>query len=102
MTSAFNQLLAERGGANDFAADSWRYLRQHGLVDTGASGHVVFDRGGEGFTQVTAANARQVSNGLLELGISGEDIERFVDLLSDPDTIIGTPVLVTTWGRRPN
>ena len=101
MATAFNRLLGERGGASDFAADAWRHLRQRGLVDTGASGHVVFDMGGEGFAQVTAANARQVSDGLLALGISAEDIDHFIDVLSDPDTIIGTPVLVTAWGRRP-
>jgi SAM-dependent methyltransferase len=100
LATAFNRLLAERGGANDFAADGWRHLRQRGLVNTGASGHVVFDIGGEGFAQVTAANARQVHDGLLALGISAEDIEHFIEVLSDPDTIIGTPVLVPAWGQR--
>ena len=100
MATAFNRLLAERGGASDFAADAWRHLRRRGLVNTGASGHVVFDIGGEGFTQVTAANARQVSDGLVALGVSVEDIEQFIELLSDPDTIIGTPVLITAWGQR--
>ncbi len=100
MATAFNRLLAERGGASDFAANAWRHLRQRGLTNTGASGHVVFDIGGEGFTQVTAANARQVSAGLVASGISVEDIEQFIEVLSDPDTIIGTPVLVTAWGQR--
>ncbi len=100
MATAFNRLLAERGGASDFAADAWRLLRQRGLVNTGASGHVVFDIGGEGFAQVTTANARQVSDGLVALGVSVEDIEHFIEVLSDPDTIIGTPVLVTAWGQR--
>ena len=102
MTTAFNRLLAERGGANDFAADAWRHLRQRGLVDTGASGHVAFNSGGTGFTQVMAANARQVRDGLIGLGIPSEDIDRFLQLLTDPDTIIGTSVLITAWGRRTN
>jgi SAM-dependent methyltransferase len=100
MATAFNRLLAERGGASDFAADAWRHLRQRGLVNTGASGHVVFDIGGDGFAQVTEANARQVSDGLVALGVSAEEIEQFIEVLSDPDTIIGTPVLVTAWGQR--
>lgn len=102
MTTAFNRLLAERGGANDFAADAWRHLRQRGLVDTGASGHVAFNSGGTGFTQVMAANARQVRDGLIGLGIPSEDVDRFLQLLTDPDTIIGTSVLITAWGRRTN
>jgi SAM-dependent methyltransferase len=100
MATAFNQLLAERDGANNFAADAWRHLRQRGLLDTGASGHVVFDCGGEGFTQVMAANARQVSDGLARLGITAEDISQFLEVLADPDTIIGTSVLISAWGRR--
>ena len=28
MATAFNRLLAERGGANNFAADAWRHLRR--------------------------------------------------------------------------
>lgn len=102
MATAFNRLLAERGGANDFAADAWRHLRQRGLVDTGASGHVAFNSGGTGFTQVMAANARQVRDGLIGLDIPSEDVDRFLQLLSDPDTIIGTSVLITAWGRRTN
>jgi hypothetical protein len=102
MATAFNRLLAERDGANDFAADAWRHLRQRGLVETGASGHVVFDSGGTGFTQVMAANARQVRDGLLGLGIAPDDFARFLELLTDPDAIIGTSVLITAWGRRPD
>jgi precorrin-6B methylase 2 len=100
MATAFNRLLAERGGANDFAANAWRHLRQRGLVETGASGHVAFNRGGTGFTQVMAANARQVRDGLLGLGITSDDIARFLELLTDPDTIIGTSVLITAWGQN--
>ena len=101
MATAFNHLLAERGGANDFAANAWRHLRERGLTDTGASGHVVFDRGGEGFTQVMAANARQVRDGLSALGITAEEIDRFLEVLADPDTIVGTSVLIAAWGRQP-
>ena len=101
MATAFNRLLAERGGANDFAAGAWRHLRQRGLAETGASGHVEFSSGGTGFTQVMAANARQVREGLVGLGITPDDIDRFLEVLADPDTIIGSSVLVTAWGRHP-
>jgi len=72
------------------------------LVETGASGHVVFDSGGSGFTQVMAANARQVRDGLLRLEIAPEDIDRFLQLLTDPGTIFGSSVLITAWGRKPS
>jgi Methyltransferase domain len=101
MAIAFNRLLAERGGANDFAADAWRHLRERGLLETGASGHVAFDQGGTGFSTVMAANARQVRDGLVGLGIAPADIDCFLEVVADPDTIVGTSVLVTAWGRRP-
>lgn len=101
MAGAFNRLLAERGGANDFAANAWRYLRTRGLVETGASGHVTFDSGGTGFAQVMAANARQVRDGLVGLGIASSDMDRFLQVLADPDSIMGTSVLITAWGKRP-
>ena len=101
MATVFNQLLAGRGGANNFAADAWRHLRRRGLLETGASGHVTFSHGGTGFSNVMVANARQVRDGLLGLGIADEDIERFLEVLADPDTIVGTSVLITAWGRRP-
>jgi SAM-dependent methyltransferase len=101
MATAFNQLLAARGGASNFAADALRHLRQRGLVDTGARGHVSFETGGHGFAKAMAANARQVRDGLLALGLPPEDIDRFLEVLSDPDTIIGSPVLITAWGRHP-
>jgi SAM-dependent methyltransferase len=102
MATAFNDLLAARGGANDFAAGAVRHLRDRGLVDVGANGHVAFDTGGQGFARVMAANARQVRDGLVAIGITPEDIDMFLDILADPDTIVGTSVLISAWGRRPS
>ena len=101
MAQAFNQLLATRGGVSDFAANALRILRGHGLEGTGASGHVAIDHGGAGWASVQAANARQVRDGLLGQGISAADIDRFLAVLADPDTIVGSGVLVSAWGRRP-
>ena len=61
------------------------------LVDAGASGHVAFDTGGNGFTQVIAANTRQVHDDLIASGISADDLDRFLELLDDPDTVVGNP-----------
>lgn len=101
MAQAFNRLLGARGGVSDFAADALRTLRGHGLVDTGASGYVAVDHGGTGWATVQAANARQVRDGLIGQGIAPEDIDRFLEVLADPDTIVGSSVLISTWGRYP-
>jgi precorrin-6B methylase 2 len=101
MLRAFNALLAARGGANSFAANALRELRDRGLVDTGASGHVVVGTGGGDYTRVIAANTRQVWDGFVAQGIVESDLRRYLELLEDPDTIIGSPVLMTAWGRKP-
>lgn len=100
MAQAFNRLLGSRGGISDFAANALRTLRGHGLKGTGASGYVAIDHGGTGWATVQAANARQVRAGLLGQGIAAADIDRFLEVLADPDTIVGSSVLISTWGLR--
>jgi hypothetical protein len=38
--------------------------------------------------------------GLIDLGLAPGDIDRFLEALADPDTIVGSSVLISTWGRR--
>ncbi|HTN80685.1 MAG TPA: methyltransferase domain-containing protein [Acidimicrobiales bacterium] len=102
MRHEFNKLLASRGGVSDFGANSLRLLRDRGLVDAGGSGHVVISTGGSDYTRVISANFRQVREGLVAQGVPPEDIDRYLELLADPDTILETPVLMTAWGRRPS
>ena len=101
MLRAFNELLAARGASNSFGANALRHLRDRGLVDTGASGHVVVGTGGDDFARVVAANTRQVWDGFVAQGVPESDLERYLRLLDDPDTILGSPVLMTAWGRKP-
>ena len=102
MARAFNRLLGTRGGISDFAANALRTLREHGLADTGASGYVPIDHGGTGWATVQAANARQVRDGLIGQGIAPADIDLFLEVLADPDTIVGSSVLISAWGHRPD
>ena len=101
MAQAFNRLLGTRGGVSDFAANALRTLRRHGLEDTGASGYVAIDHGGTGWATVQAANARQVRDGLIAQGLTARDIDRFLDVMADPDAIVGSSVMISSWGRLP-
>ena len=58
------------------------------------------DHGGTGWANVQAANARQVRDGLIGQGLTPEDVDRFLHVLADPDTIVGSSVLISSWGRR--
>ena len=97
---AFNRLLGTRGGANDFAANALRILCDHGLEHPGASGYVAIDHGGTGWATVQAANARQVRDGLIGRDIPAGDIDLFLQVMADRDTIVGSSVLISAWGRR--
>ena len=101
MAQAFNQLLGTRGGVSDFAANALRTLRWHGLEGTGASGYVAIDHGGTGWATVQAANTRQVRDGLIAQGVPARDIDRFLLVMANPDAIVGSSVMISSWGRRP-
>jgi hypothetical protein len=38
---------------------------------------------------------------LIDQGITAEEVDRFVQVMADPDSIMGSSVLISTWGRRP-
>jgi SAM-dependent methyltransferase len=96
---AFNALLAARGGVSSFAANARRELMDRGLVDTGSSGHVTIAAGGTGFARAVAANTVQVRDQLEASGLTADELDHFLEVVARPDTLIGSPVLMTTWGR---
>ncbi|MET0578341.1 MAG: class I SAM-dependent methyltransferase [Ilumatobacteraceae bacterium] len=98
---AFNGLLAARGGASSFAANARRELMDRGLVDTGSSGHVSIASGGTGFARAVAANTVQVREQLEASGFTSDELDHFLAVLDDPATLVGSPVLISTWGRQP-
>jgi SAM-dependent methyltransferase len=100
IAQAFNRLLGTRGGVSDFAANALRSLRGQGLEGAGASGYVAIDHGGTGWAKVVAANVRQVRDGLVGQGVAPEDIDWFLKVLGDPDTIVGSSVMISAWARR--
>jgi SAM-dependent methyltransferase len=98
---AFNGLLAARGGASSFAANVRRELMRRDLVDTGSSGHVSIAAGGTGFARAIAANTTQVRDQLEASGLTAAELDHFLEVLGRPDTLVGSPVLISTWGRKP-
>jgi SAM-dependent methyltransferase len=98
---AFNALLAQRGGVSSFAANARRELMNRRLVDVGSSGHVSIASGGSGFARAVTANTLQVRDELEASGFTPGELDHFLTVLDDPETIVGSPVLISTWGRRP-
>ena len=71
-----------------------------GLVETGSSGHVTIAAGGTGFARAVAANTVQVRDQLESTGLTPAELDHFLEVVDQPGTLIGSPVLITTWGRR--
>jgi hypothetical protein len=97
---AFNRLLATRGGVSSFAANARRELMNRGLVDIGSSGHVSVASGGTGFARAVAANTAQVRGQLEADGLAPAELDHFLEVLDNPTTLVGSPVLISTWGRQ--
>ena len=51
---------------------------------------MAIDRGGVGWASVLAANAQQVREGLIAQGLTPASIDRFLEVLADPDTVVGS------------
>jgi hypothetical protein len=98
--TAFTELLRQRGALPDFGANALRHLKERGLVDTGASGHVVIDVGGSPFARVLAASADLLHDPLLASGITPDEYDRYMAALDDPDFIVRSPEMISAWGRR--
>jgi trans-aconitate methyltransferase len=98
--TAFTELLRQRGALPDFGANALRHLKERGLVDTGASGHVVIDVGGSPFARVLAASAALLHDPLLASGITPDEYDRYMAALDDPDFIVRSPEMISAWGRR--
>jgi hypothetical protein len=98
--SVFTELLRRRGALGDFGANALRHLKERGLVDTGASGHVAIDVGGSPLAGVMAASAVLLHDPLLGSGITPDEYDRYLAALDDPDVIVRSPEMISAWGRR--
>jgi SAM-dependent methyltransferase len=78
-------------------------LRSHGLVDVGNEGRVFVMEGGSPGARwfrlsLAHLRARLVAPGLL----SDAEVDRMLELFEDPEWAAYSPIILGTWGRRPN
>lgn len=75
-------------------------LRAAGLADVGADGYEVLD-GGEARQRLFRANIVQSADELVRQGlVDTGDLEEYLVRLDAGDVHAGTPLLVSTCGRR--
>ena len=76
-------------------------LREAGLKDVQAEGHVVMAPGNSSASGLHLANIEQVRATLVGQGlVTDQDIDGFLALMRDPEAEIVLPLMVSAWGRR--
>jgi SAM-dependent methyltransferase len=102
VSRAITDSLHERGADTTYARSLPHRLLAAGLVDVGASGQVVFFRGGEAQSQIQRANIEQVGPALVDASrATPEEVATARQVLDDPAFVGNTPLMITAWGQRP-
>jgi SAM-dependent methyltransferase len=95
-------LLRQRGADGTLGRRMPGLMRAAGLTDVGADGYQVLD-GGLARQRLFRANIVQSSDELVRQGlIDAGDLEDYVARLDAGAVKASTPMLVSTWGRRPS
>lgn len=97
-------LMATRSGeqATNWGRSMYRHLRAQGLVNLGMEGYVAVWQGQSAGALLVEANFEQIREEAVSAGlITSEEIAQVFTLLSDPDFVFSSPVMLTAWGRRP-
>jgi 2-polyprenyl-3-methyl-5-hydroxy-6-metoxy-1,4-benzoquinol methylase len=102
VTAAFTVVLESRGAHSAYGRQLPRLLRESGLVDIAAEGHLPVFPGGSPGAQLHRANIEQTRDQLIATGlVTGGDIDRFLPVMADPDLILNLSMLMAVRGRRP-
>lgn len=99
---ALVQALHRRRADTTYPRTLPRRLRDAGLADVGASGHVVIYHGGSAEAALQQANLEQVGPSLVEADlVTAADLQTAQRLLRDPAFVANHALMITAWGRKP-
>jgi protein-L-isoaspartate O-methyltransferase len=102
VSRAFSSWIDTRGADTRYARRLPHLLRQAGLADVSADGHVAIGPGGSPVADLNLANVRQTREQLVAAGLlTDQQIDRFCHRISDPRLTLMTPVMISATGRRP-
>lgn len=98
---AFHQILTSSGVDPAYGRRIHRTLREHGLTDVHAEGHIQIAAGGSPAWRLHQANIEQLRDRLLQRGLLDDDeIDRFLRLVRSPHFSSNYHPLVCARGRR--
>jgi hypothetical protein len=94
-------VMAERGAELRFGWLLYQRLRSLGLDEVGANARLSMGSGGSAAASFQRFNYCRFRDAMIAGDhIRPEDFERDLQGLDDPDCLILTPTLWSTWGRR--
>ena len=100
--AALFRLLDERGVERRWGRLVFGRMRAVGLVEVRAEAHFSMWHGGSAGASLTRANFEQLRDALIAGGyVTEEELEADIARLDDPEFVTPSPIMWTTWGRRP-
>ncbi len=100
--ASFHQILTGAGVDPAYGRRFHTMLREHGLIDVHAEGHIQIAAGGSPTWRLHQANVEQLRDRLLRSGLLDDDeIERFQRLVGSPEFSSNYHPFVSARGRRP-
>ncbi|MEU6350882.1 methyltransferase [Streptomyces sp. NPDC047072] len=99
--SALLSLLARAGAEPRWGLRTLGAMRGAGLTDVTATTYAEAWTGGGTGVGLHRANISQVASAIGELGVTPDEVSRFLALLDDPAFVVNSYPLISTCGRRP-
>lgn len=97
---AFTEVLGSRGGNPHLGSALHGQLLGQGLVNVAGHGLVHQGVGGGLVAELMQANVSQMATELMDLGITDTEIDDYLDLMEDPETVLCMPVFWTVRGQK--
>jgi ubiquinone/menaquinone biosynthesis C-methylase UbiE len=100
--TAFFRLLDERGIERRWGRLVPGRMRALGLIEVRAEARLSMCHGGSAGTSLKRANFEQLRDALITSGyVTKKELEEDIARLDDPEFMTPSPIMWTTWGRRP-
>jgi SAM-dependent methyltransferase len=96
------KVLDDGGVSRGYGRQLFGRLRAYGLTECGASARAFVWEGGSAGIAILRANFQQLREAMISRNyITEQEFEQDVVRLDDPDFMVPSGILWSTWGRRP-
>ncbi len=97
-----HRMLQDTGLELHWARNAHQVLEETGYEKLGVSGFCESWSGGSPGAQLQRANVMQAADAMVQKGLITESkLQKFSALLDNPDLVVGSYLMLSTWGYRP-